>query len=253
MSENVDLLWYYAENGRQSGPVSNAEFLKQISRGAITPETLVWHSGMSAWEPYGGLAGKTAAGTGEAPCHYCGKVFPSAELIDFSGTRVCAACKPLFVQQFKENAEAAPPLTRRYAGFWIRVVASIIDGILCNIISQMFVLPLTLLSRAYAPGESAQLALVGLSSLIPIIPGFIYYTWPLVKYGATPGKMACGLKVIRSDGSALSWGRAIGRQFATMLSSMILFIGYIMAALDKVEHKTLHDIICDTRVIYKGK
>ena len=68
--------------------------------------------------------------------------------------------------------------------------------------------------------------------------------------GGTPGKMACGLKIIRSDGSALSYGRAIGRYFATMLSSFTLGIGYLMVAFDD-EKRALHDRVADTRVIYK--
>jgi len=54
--------------------------------------------------------------------------------------------------------------------------------------------------------------------------------------------------VVRSDGSALSTGRIIGRYFSEMLSSMILCIGYLMVAFDE-ERRGLHDRICDTRVI----
>jgi uncharacterized RDD family membrane protein YckC len=43
-------------------------------------------------------------------------------------------------------------------------------------------------------------------------------------------------------------GRAAGRYFAKMISSMILMIGYIIAGFDS-QKRALHDIICDTRVI----
>ena len=73
----------------------------------------------------------------------------------------------------------------------------------------------------------------------------------LGKFGATPGKMACKLKVVRPDGERISYARALGRHFAEMLSGIILYIGYIMAAFDE-EKRTLHDRICDTRVIKVG-
>ena len=60
--------------------------------------------------------------------------------------------------------------------------------------------------------------------------------------------MALGLRIVRADGSSLTYGRATGRFFADYLSNLILFIGYIMAAFDD-EKRTLHDRICDTRVV----
>ena len=78
-----------------------------------------------------------------------------------------------------------------------------------------------------------------------------YYFWFLVKKNATPGKMVCGLKVINADGTEeISVGKAIGRHFAKMLSGIILYIGYLMAAFDS-EKRALHDHMCNTRVIWK--
>jgi uncharacterized RDD family membrane protein YckC len=78
--------------------------------------------------------------------------------------------------------------------------------------------------------------------------GCSYETFFLVKFGATPGKMAMGLKVVRPDGSGIQIGRAVGRYFAKMLSGMILYIGYIMVGFDS-QKRGLHDMICETRVI----
>ena len=57
-----------------------------------------------------------------------------------------------------------------------------------------------------------------------------------------------GLKIFRPDGSKLTAGRIVGRYFATLVSTMTLLIGYIMAAFDD-EKRSLHDRIADTRVI----
>jgi uncharacterized RDD family membrane protein YckC len=43
--------------------------------------------------------------------------------------------------------------------------------------------------------------------------------------------------------------RALCRCLSQTLSQIILYIGYLMAAIDREEHKALHDLICDTRVI----
>jgi uncharacterized RDD family membrane protein YckC len=78
-----------------------------------------------------------------------------------------------------------------------------------------------------------------------------YDTWFVGKYGATPGKMACKLKIVDPDGGQIPYLRAFGRHFAKWLSSMTLLIGYIMAVFDE-EKRTLHDRVCETRVIRKG-
>jgi uncharacterized RDD family membrane protein YckC len=62
--------------------------------------------------------------------------------------------------------------------------------------------------------------------------------------------MALGLRVLRGDGSPLSFWRAVGRYFATWISMMTLYIGFIMAAFDD-QKRALHDHICDTRVVHK--
>ena len=70
----------------------------------------------------------------------------------------------------------------------------------------------------------------------------------VARFAATPGKMACGLKVFRADGAALGWGRATARFFANMLNGFTLGIGYLLAAFD-AEKRALHDMVCDTRVV----
>ena len=55
--------------------------------------------------------------------------------------------------------------------------------------------------------------------------------------------------MIRADGRPISPGLAAGRYFGLWLSSLIFFIGYIIAGFDS-EKRALHDRICQTRVIY---
>ncbi len=90
----------------------------------------------------------------------------------------------------------------------------------------------------------------GLAMVINIAIGLAYEVYFLSTSGATLGKQALGLKVIRSDGSGISPGLALGRYFAALISGpFTLWIGYIIAGFDS-EKRALHDRICDTRVIY---
>jgi hypothetical protein len=75
----------------------------------VTRDTLVWKKGMAEWTAYGQILGVplppppvTTPGPGIA-CVGCSKVFPESELIDLSGKRICAACKPLVLQKLREG------------------------------------------------------------------------------------------------------------------------------------------------------
>jgi uncharacterized RDD family membrane protein YckC len=126
-----------------------------------------------------------------------------------------------------------------YAGFWIRLGAKFIDGIILGMVGFMIGVVAGVIG-----GRGAAVLINILSNVIYIG----YVTYFLGAYGATPGKMACGLKVVRPDGEKISYARACGRFFAEFLSSITLGIGYIMAAFDE-EKRSLHDRICDTRVV----
>lgn len=149
----------------------------------------------------------------------------------------------------------------QYGGFWIRFVARIIDWIILGVAGAIVRLPLVLMMGGVGLGlrgaqdPAAALAAVpalfgaiGLSFLINIVLGFIYEVYFLSSRGATPGKMALGLKVVRADGGPITMNLAIGRYFAYILSGFTFLIGFIIAGFDD-EKRALHDRICNTRVI----
>jgi uncharacterized RDD family membrane protein YckC len=133
-----------------------------------------------------------------------------------------------------------------YGGFWLRFVAYVIDSVILNV--AVFIITLVIGRGVGAGGgtdQSAQLA----GSLIGIALAWIYFAaQESSEAGATLGKRALGLRVIRSDGTRLTFGRATGRFFAKFLSAVILLIGYIMAAFTE-RKRALHDMIADTVVI----
>jgi len=99
--------WYYEKQGKQAGPVSDAELAELERSGGIRPATLVWTSGMSNWQPYASVLGQQVAG-GEAgtPCSQCGRSFDAGELVKFGDVVVCAGCKPLYLQRRLEGVPA---------------------------------------------------------------------------------------------------------------------------------------------------
>jgi uncharacterized RDD family membrane protein YckC len=133
------------------------------------------------------------------------------------------------------------------AGFWLRLVAAIIDSVILVII---MVLPAFYLGSQIRMGSSENVGshLVLWQFAGTIIP-FLYFT--LLESSAlqaTPGKMALGLKVTDLDGNQISFVRAVGRQLGKIVSGLILNIGYIMAGFTE-EKQALHDMIAGTLVV----
>ena len=255
--------YYVVKDGQRVGPLSDEEFQNRLLSGEVGPDTLIWQPGMADWKRYAEHAGLEAP-PAPAPvtesatyltgptgvCAECRNTFVQDELVSIAGASVCAGCKPLYLQRMREGA--ALPNTYRYAGFWIRFVAKIIDRFILGVFSAAVQWGMGRLGLGGTPqpGEfnPAQMAQLGGMVLIGIAISLAYNVFFLGKYGATPGKMALGIRVIRSDGSAISYGRATGRFFAEWLSGIIFYIGYIMAGFDD-EKRALHDHICDTRVV----
>ena len=188
-------------------------------------------------------------------CAECGKPTPPDELARFGELLICPECKNRYAQKLREGV--APAVGFRYGGFWIRFVAVLIDGIILMIVGSIvqFALSGSFISNVQAnptmrPEEilPKMIAAVGLATAFNMAINACYEGFFISRLGATPGKMAMGLKVVRPDGGPVSLGRAFGRYFAKILSGLILAIGYIMAGFDS-QKRALHDMICDTRVI----
>ena len=249
--------WYYALNNASHGPVSQEQFDAHVKSGTITPETLVWHDGMPAWLPWGRMAGAPGADSDSAVCAVSGKVFPKREMLEYNGQWISAEHKDEFFQRIREGLPQEGEM--HYVGFWFRFLAKIIDGV-CLWVGMLLVSLVTnpLLMWAvnpeyHEPGafQPARFFLVfvlvwGLNMSVAIA----YNIFFIRKFDATPGKLAIGARLVRSDGGKLSIGRIVGRYFAEMASSLILCIGYMMAGWDS-EKRALHDHMCDTRVIKK--
>lgn len=243
--------WYYLEGDNQHGPVTEEQIVSLAREGAIRGNTLVWREGFDDWHPYSEMAG-AIAGAPHAPsgvgvtqvCAECGRPFPQEDMVSYGESWVCETCKPIFVQRIREGTTLPGEFV--YGGFWIRFVAKVVDGFITGAVG--FAIQTTLALAFSVLGDEGE----GLAFIISYFTNLgvaaVYTTFFLGYFAATPGKMVCGLKVVRPDGSRITYLRAFARHFAEFLSSLILLIGYIMAAFDD-EKRTLHDHICDTRVI----
>lgn len=247
--------WYFAESGRPVGPVEDEQFEAFVANGRIKPEMLVWRRGMAQWQPYrslNGPQGVVPAGrlafmpANRGWCSECEKVYPASELAAFGPLLVCTNCKPLFTQKLREGVPAKG--TRPYSGFWSRVLATFIDGLILSVVGLFY----TSIILAMFHTDSFDPSRLNLGQIlilaINFVVGLAFEVWFVGRFGATPGKMVCHIKVIRSDGSRVTYLRSLGRHLAKALDWMTLGIGFVMAIFDE-ERRTLHDRICDTRVV----
>ena len=146
-----------------------------------------------------------------------------------------------------------PPVQFAYGGFWIRFVAFLVDAVLVRIV----VAPVGMVFGALGfaggmltgiPHAGMHLLGGGVTLILVLFGSWLYEAFmESSSYQATLGKMIFGLKVTDLNGQRISFERATGRHFAKWLSSLILFIGYIMAGFSE-RKQALHDLLAGTLV-----
>jgi uncharacterized RDD family membrane protein YckC len=172
-------------------------------------------------------------------CAECGLVFAEWEKLrqeTFVAPAAAAAA----------DAEALPK-----AGFWVRAVAALVDGVLVAVIQFLLTFMLTIFAARVGVlhGQEARIAMAGITWLFGMVVSYAYYVFFTGYCGQTPGKMAIRVKVIRTSGAEIGYGRAALREIVgKSLSALILGIGYLMVAFDS-QKQGLHDKIADTYVI----
>ena len=163
-----------------------------------------------------------------------------------------------------ENILNQEKKTVEYAGFWLRFVAIIIDGIIIGIAQTILISPILGLagisifkfstnSLSDVETIGAIGALVGiftLAVLVSTVAKWLYFALMESYRGATIGKMAMGIKVTDMEGNQINFLRATGRYFGKIVSGMILLIGYIMAGFTEKKQE-LHEIMANCQVVKK--
>ena len=218
------------------------------------------HCGV-AFAGVAGVAGEATPaadpGTDTIPCPRCHRT-------NAPGAAYCFACGLPF-----EGVQPGIPYARssgasgygptafalgRPGGFWLRLLAYVVDGL---IVTFAFILIwTTLLGQPFSDiteplelGEDYEYSSQafnrdGLNSLLALV----YDTVLIAIWATTVGKRLFRLYVVRTDGSRVGPGRALARHLASLLSMLILGIGFLMIAF-RQDKRGLHDLICDTVVI----
>lgn len=232
---------WIGRDGERHGPYQEDDVRQWLRSGQVSPADLAWYEGLADWQPLSVLFPDMAA----AP--------PPA-----ASNPYAAPVAPLLPQTTAAALED-------YAGFWKRVAAYILDGIILYI-------PQMLIEKAFG-GDAAKAALKQASldavgnpdammaanmhyystmwpaMLLILVMGVLYFALcESSAWQGTLGKLALGIRVTDLQGKRISFPRALGRYFAKILSAIILGIGFLMVAWTQ-RKQGLHDMICDTLVL----
>ncbi|HUZ88198.1 MAG TPA: RDD family protein [Candidatus Acidoferrales bacterium] len=136
----------------------------------------------------------------------------------------------------------------RYAGFWIRCLAWLIDSAAFMV---AFLVVFAVVGTISGWGSNNQL--VGTFYVLGTLLGLIYWAWfwsawSPIGPGQTIGMKALGLRVIRTDGSALSFPQSGLRWLGWLLSAVPLALGLIWMVFDP-RKQGWHDKLADTLIV----
>jgi len=218
------------------GPFSLAEVQRRLQTGEFRPDQLAFAEGLAQWTPLASVLAHVQNASAPPP-------FLAAQV----------STPPRFV-----SAGIVPP----YAGFWLRALACLLDGlvvwaVLFVVISALMLLtnPVGFLHDLGSDSDNAMDDAPIWVKLI-ILPLFVF--GPILYFAflessarqASLGKMALGLKVTDLSGQRLSFWHAFGRTAAKMITNMtclLFYFGYILAGITE-KKQALHDMIASTLV-----
>jgi uncharacterized RDD family membrane protein YckC len=154
--------------------------------------------------------------------------------------------------QYEAQVSGGQPAV--YAGFWRRVAAAMIDGVVFSPLALVYLGIFATMGAA--AGAGSQEAMVGLLlgsyflfMLVAMVGGWLYNTLlESSKYQGTLGKIVMGIKVVDLYGNRISFARANGRFFGKWVSGFILYIGFLMCAFTE-RKQCLHDMIASCLVV----
>ena len=188
-------------------------------------------------------------------CRKCGDVLPD-------GTRVCPSCGEPVSSSFDPDliANALPAASRPvvYAGFWIRGLAFVLDGLLIVIVFVAVIL-VPLMELGAIPANAPYTWFMAFNRqtiairLLAFMLSWLYFaTMESSRRQATIGKKALGLVVTDFDGQRISFNRALWRDLLKIVFGMIFYFGFLFAAF-MPRKQALHDILGKTLVLKRPR
>jgi uncharacterized RDD family membrane protein YckC len=161
-------------------------------------------------------------------------------------------------------APVAAPAAGRYvlAGWWSRVGAALIDGIIISVVAfaLLAIFGVGFASTDSDTGTGALIVASLVSGLAFAVAALLYAPFMMAKTnGKTLGRMAVGNRVVRANGQPMTLGWAMLREVAVkwlLFNAIGGSITFGLAGLLDVlwplwddENRALHDFIVDTRTI----
>jgi uncharacterized RDD family membrane protein YckC len=141
----------------------------------------------------------------------------------------------------------------RKAGFWLRGVAFLVDVILVALLGTGGAILVDLAVQtggmiSSAPEAGLEWLDTTATSLLAVLMALCYFTLFVGLRGQTPGKMLLGLKIIRTTGEEVGYGRALVRWIGQCLGLLPLGLGFLLVAFSR-RKQALHDKIAGTDVV----
>ncbi|QTD43242.1 RDD family protein [Sporosarcina sp. Te-1] len=136
----------------------------------------------------------------------------------------------------------------KYAGFWIRFWAYVIDLIIVSSISGIVIKPIF----RVAGFEISKPDFLFFSpyKIVLLLLLLAYFTLMTKLLGQTVGKMIIGIRVVQKNEEPLTWGTVLFREVIGRFISKTLLIPYLLAIF-MPKKEALHDLFADTFVIHE--
>jgi uncharacterized RDD family membrane protein YckC len=134
-------------------------------------------------------------------------------------------------------------IVARPAGFWIRVVAALIDVALVFVVKAA----LGALAKRTWRGDVETLGIQGALGLCTMLFAVLYVVMLHALEGQTIGKLVVGVRVVGLDGAPPAVGASVLRLIAYFASLLPFGVGFFMAGL-RADRRALHDLLAGTRV-----
>jgi uncharacterized RDD family membrane protein YckC/Tfp pilus assembly major pilin PilA len=194
-------------------------------------------------------------------CQSCGVQFADGSAFCPScGSRIIQPVTPDAWQDLPTTPSPLPPLPTPMvsrpplivqAGFFRRWLALIVDGLILGIPIAIVAIVLGMAGAGDTDEGTTGSMIQGVYYLLYwLVAPFYYALQESSSAQATLGKRALGIKVTDLKGRRISFGHAIGRWFAAMLSYLTFYIGFLMAAFTE-KKQALHDMVAGTLVVDK--
>jgi hypothetical protein len=219
--ERMSTDWFFVRDGAREGPRSRAEMEALFSTGVLSPETLVWSSGMPSWQ----------AAVELPEFQYVTHRPGSPPPIPPSERTAPAGSAPEAERARSDIPQAAAGDTTPHP--WLRWAARLIDfGCFCIVLGVV--------GELVAPGAMLRvneyaLNVVALALMVPV------EAMVLSSFGTTPGKALLKIRLANADGSRLDFGTAFTRSFQVWMRGLAFGIPLVMLFSMAVAHSRLAD------------